>query len=109
MTYDSGDFPALFEETQKIADMAGFEARKRESKTRGKLRGLGIGSFLEVTAPPGKEMGGIRFEAERRRHDHHRHARLRSGHADDRLRRCCRARSAFRSSASGCCRATAIS
>jgi len=62
MNYDSGDFPALFEETQKIADVAGFGARKRASAARGKLRGLGIGSFLEVTAPPGKEMGGIRFE-----------------------------------------------
>src|SRR5262249_8537756 len=29
---------------------------------RGKVRGIGIGSFLEVTAPPSKEMGGIRFE-----------------------------------------------
>jgi len=64
MTYDSGDFPALFEQVQKVADIAGFEARKRESAARGKLRGLGIGSFLEVTAPPGKEMGGIRFEAD---------------------------------------------
>ena len=63
MTYDSGDFPAVFEQTQKIADIAGFEARKRDSASRGKLRGLGIGSFLEVTAPPGKEMGGIRFDA----------------------------------------------
>ena len=39
-------------------------AGKRESRKRGKLRGLGIGSFLEVTAPPSKEMGGIRFEAD---------------------------------------------
>src|SRR5262249_21568742 len=31
---------------------------------RGLLRGLGIGSYLEVTAPPNKEMGGIRFEAD---------------------------------------------
>ncbi|HEV3395367.1 MAG TPA: molybdopterin cofactor-binding domain-containing protein, partial [Xanthobacteraceae bacterium] len=27
-----------------------------------KLRGIGLGSYLEVTAPPNKEMGGIRFE-----------------------------------------------
>ena len=40
----------------------GFKQRKREAKKRGKLRGLGIGSYLEVTAPPNKEMGGIRFE-----------------------------------------------
>ena len=29
---------------------------------RGRLRGLGFGSYLEVTAPPSKEMGGLRFE-----------------------------------------------
>jgi aerobic carbon-monoxide dehydrogenase large subunit len=39
----------------------GFAARKAESKKRGKLRGLGVGSYMEVTAPPNKEMGGIEF------------------------------------------------
>lgn len=62
MTYDSGDFPAVFKEAIEAADVKGFAARKRESKKRGRLRGLGIGSYLEVTAPPNKEMGGIRFE-----------------------------------------------
>jgi len=62
MKYDSGDFPAVFERAVEVADMKGFNARKRLSKKRGKLRGLGIGSYLEVTAPPNKEMGGIRFE-----------------------------------------------
>ena len=42
--------------------LKGFARRKRESRKRGKLRGLGIGNFLEVTAPPSKEMGGIIFE-----------------------------------------------
>jgi carbon-monoxide dehydrogenase large subunit len=62
MTYDSGDFGALFEKAAKYTE--GFEERKAESKARGKLRGLGLGSYLEVTAPPNKEMGGIRFEVE---------------------------------------------
>lgn len=62
MHYDSGDFAALFAEALDGADVPGFAARRRDSEARGKLRGLGIGSFLEVTAPPGKEMGGIRFE-----------------------------------------------
>ena len=65
MQYDSGDFPALFEHAIEIADVKGFKQRKRKSKKRGKLRGLGIGSYLEVTAPPNKEMGGIRFEGQR--------------------------------------------
>ena len=62
MKYDSGDFPAVFERAVEIADVKGFRQRKREAKKRGRLRGFGIGSYLEVTAPPNKEMGGIRFE-----------------------------------------------
>ena len=46
------------------ADWDGFAARRAESRERGKLRGRGIGQYLEVTAPPAKEMGGIRFEAD---------------------------------------------
>lgn len=64
MEYDSGDFGALFEEALRRADVQGFEKRRSESKRRGRLRGLGVGSYLEVTAPPNKEMGGIRFETQ---------------------------------------------
>ena len=60
--YDSGDFPGVLKHALEAADAKGFKQRKRESRKRGKVRGLGIGSFLEVTAPPSKEMGGIRFE-----------------------------------------------
>src|SRR5688500_14560228 len=63
MTVDSGDFGTVFEKAIKAA--AGFEQRKKESKARGKLRGLGVGSYMEVTAPPNKEMGGIRFEGDK--------------------------------------------
>ena len=61
-TYDSGEFTALLDKALAFADVAGFAARKAESEKRGKLRGLGIGDYLEVTAPPMKEMGGLRFE-----------------------------------------------
>jgi carbon-monoxide dehydrogenase large subunit len=64
MTYDSGDFPALFERALIEADVKGFAARRKESRKRGRLRGLGIGSYLEVTAPPNPEMGGISFDAD---------------------------------------------
>jgi len=62
--YDSGDFPAVLKRVLELADYKGFGRRKRESKKRGKLRGIGVGSFLEVTAPQAKEAGGIRFEAD---------------------------------------------
>ena len=57
-------FPAVMKKAIEAADTKGFRQRKRESRKRGKLRGLGIGSYLEVTAPPSKEMGGIVFEAD---------------------------------------------
>ena len=62
--YDSGDFPSVLKHALEVADVKGFARRKRESRKRGKVRGLGVGSFLEVTAPPSTEMGGIRFEAD---------------------------------------------
>jgi len=60
--YDSGEFTALLERALVAADWHGFAARKAESAARGRLRGRGIGNYLEVTAPPAKEQGGIRFE-----------------------------------------------
>jgi carbon-monoxide dehydrogenase large subunit len=61
-TYDSGEFTTLLDKALAAADVAGFAKRKAQSAVRGRLRGLGIGDYLEVTAPPMKEMGGIRFE-----------------------------------------------
>ncbi|WP_291297384.1 xanthine dehydrogenase family protein molybdopterin-binding subunit [Elioraea sp.] len=60
--YDSGEFTALLDRALAAADWDGFSARKAESAARGRLRGRGIGNYLEVTAPPAKEQGGIRFE-----------------------------------------------
>ena len=64
VTYDSGDFVALTKQAYELADGKGFAKRKRESGRRGKLRGFGIGNFLEVTAPPSKELAGITFNAD---------------------------------------------
>ena len=60
--YDSGEFAAVLDQALALADLGGYAARKRQSEARGKLRGLGVASYLEVTAPQGKEMGGLRFE-----------------------------------------------
>jgi len=62
MNYDSGEFTAVLDKALMAADWEGFAARKAESAARNKLRGRGIGSYLEVTGPPSKEYGGIRFE-----------------------------------------------
>ncbi|MBI3710305.1 MAG: xanthine dehydrogenase family protein molybdopterin-binding subunit, partial [Proteobacteria bacterium] len=64
LTYDSGDFTTLLDRALDAADWNGFERRRQESRKRGKLRGRGLGNFLEVTGAASKEMGGIRFEAD---------------------------------------------
>jgi carbon-monoxide dehydrogenase large subunit len=60
--YDSGEFANVLEKALATADWRGYAARKAQSDKAGKLRGRGIASYLEVTAPQGKEMGGLRFE-----------------------------------------------
>jgi carbon-monoxide dehydrogenase large subunit len=62
--YDSGDFANVLKQALDVGDVKGFAKRKRESRKKGKLRGLGIGSYLEATAPPSKELGGIVFETD---------------------------------------------
>jgi aerobic carbon-monoxide dehydrogenase large subunit len=62
VTYDSGDFHGVFSKALEISDHAGFASRKKESRKRGLLRGIAIGSYLEVTAPPGAELGKVVFE-----------------------------------------------
>jgi aerobic carbon-monoxide dehydrogenase large subunit len=64
LTYDSGEFTALMDHGLKLADWDGFGERRRQSRESGKLRGRGIGQYLEVTAPPTREMGGIHFETD---------------------------------------------
>lgn len=50
ITYDSGDFVHVMDECLKVADWNGFAKRSAESKKNGKLRGRGIGYFLEEAA-----------------------------------------------------------
>jgi aerobic carbon-monoxide dehydrogenase large subunit len=62
VTYDSGDFQGVFNKALEISDHANFTRRKKESRKHGKLRGIAVGSYLEVTAPPGVELGKLVFE-----------------------------------------------
>src|SRR6202035_2407869 len=62
VSYDSGDFAGFFNKALEISDYANFAKRKKESKKRGRLRGIAVGSYLEVTAPPSGELGKITFE-----------------------------------------------
>ncbi|MBV8701602.1 MAG: xanthine dehydrogenase family protein [Bradyrhizobium sp.] len=62
VTYDSGDFQAVFTKALEVSDYDNFAKRRKESRRQGKLRGIAVGSYLEVTAPPSGELGKITFE-----------------------------------------------
>ncbi|MGH6754781.1 MAG: xanthine dehydrogenase family protein molybdopterin-binding subunit, partial [Bradyrhizobium sp.] len=62
VTYDSGDFQGVFAKALELSDHVNFAKRKKESKKQGKLRGIAVGSYLEVTAPPSGELGKINFQ-----------------------------------------------
>ncbi len=48
LQYDSGDYQSTLDIALKNADYAGFEARRAEAKKRGKLRGIGISTYIEA-------------------------------------------------------------
>src|SRR5215475_10638556 len=60
--YDCGEFEKNMDMALELADVAGFPARKAESKTRGRLRGLGIVNAIEQAAGTAQpEYAEIRF------------------------------------------------
>ena len=60
-TYDSGDFPAVFDEALRRADIAGFAARRAASEKAGKRRGLGVSCFLEIAGGQPGEGASVGF------------------------------------------------
>jgi Molybdopterin cofactor-binding domain len=48
LTYDSGDYFKTLDMAVKAADYASFEQRRKGAAKRGKLRGIGISTYIEV-------------------------------------------------------------
>ena len=48
LEYDSGDYHATLQAALELADYDGFEQRRQEARDRGKLRGLGLSTFVEA-------------------------------------------------------------
>ncbi len=60
VVYDTGDYDATMDKLIEIADRAGFPARRAESESRGRLRGLGIISYIEACGiAPSKLVGQL--------------------------------------------------
>jgi carbon-monoxide dehydrogenase large subunit len=48
LLYDTGNYDATMDAAQKLADVAGYPARKKASEAKGKLRGLGYAAYIEA-------------------------------------------------------------
>lgn len=61
---DSGDFAGTQAMALKLADWEGFPARRAEAKARGKLRGIGIGYFIEASGGQPQEWARVTITPE---------------------------------------------
>ena len=64
-TYDCGEFAAVMDKALALADWAGFPARREQSARAGRLRGIGMASFLESSGAGGAPRDEVfaRFDA----------------------------------------------
>ena len=61
---DSGNFPSVLDQALEMAEYDGFAERARETETGGKLRGIGIGAYLECTGGGPREYAQLAFASE---------------------------------------------
>jgi carbon-monoxide dehydrogenase large subunit len=60
--YDSGDFAGTLARAQELADWNGFNKRAAASKRAGRLRGIGIATYVEACGNNGPETAVVRLE-----------------------------------------------
>jgi carbon-monoxide dehydrogenase large subunit len=60
MAYDAGDYHASLKKAMELADVKGFNKRKRESARHGKLRGIGYSTYIEACGiAPSQAVGSL--------------------------------------------------
>ena len=64
LTYDSGDYPAVMDKALRVSDWAGFKARRKEARRRGKYRGIGIANYVEATSGAPRERSELRVRSD---------------------------------------------
>jgi carbon-monoxide dehydrogenase large subunit len=60
--YDSGDFAAHLSRAQEMIDWDGFPKRVREAKKNGKLRGIGLATYVEACGNMGPETATVSLD-----------------------------------------------
>jgi carbon-monoxide dehydrogenase large subunit len=66
LPYDCGAYDKVMTSALAMGNWAGFEARRAEAKARGKLRGIGVSNYLELTGGYPRERTEITVHPEGR-------------------------------------------
>ena len=61
-TYDSGEFGAHMKQAQDAAEWAAFKSRLASSKKNGKLRGVGLATYIEACGNNGPDPATVQLE-----------------------------------------------
>lgn len=59
LVYDTGNYQATLDKAIELADVSGFEARVADSAKRGKLRGMGLSTWIEACGIAPSHLVGI--------------------------------------------------
>lgn len=59
LVYDTGNYQATLDKAIELADVSGFEARVAESAKRGKLRGMGLSTWIEACGIAPSHLVGV--------------------------------------------------
>ncbi|XXK31274.1 xanthine dehydrogenase family protein molybdopterin-binding subunit [Rhodobacteraceae bacterium nBUS_24] len=59
LEYDTGNYHALVDKLEELADLSGFEARRTATKATGKLRGIGVNTYIEACGIAPSNLVGV--------------------------------------------------
>jgi len=59
LVYDTGNYDAVVDRLEEIADLAGFAARRKASEKKGLLRGLGVNTYIEACGIAPSHLVGV--------------------------------------------------
>ena len=59
VTYDNGDYIGGMDLALKLGDWDGFKARRKEARKRGKYRGIGVGTYVDISTGVPREKAEI--------------------------------------------------
>ena len=81
--YDSGDYPAVLRHALEMSDYERLAKECRRARDEGRLLGLGVACYVELTGVGPFEGATVRADAAGTHHRLHRRALARAGARDD--------------------------